>query len=193
MQLTDDEQRYAIMGIAAVIPGFQRAIDLLTGQLDRMRAQLGALQSGTAEPASKFKRSRPKKQAKDATEVQRRASAYWAEMSPEERSAEMQRRLVVRKKKRKMSPEGREAIRNAQKKRWAATKKKPTVKMALKQEQLDKLHPRDARSPRHATWLKTMRNAQLKRWAGMSKAERKATQAAMAAGRQQHVNGEAHA
>jgi hypothetical protein len=192
--VTKDERIY-MMGLTVSIQGLQETEALVREELAERRLKLAALEQRAAgtvlpridpiaalpEPAAKKKR---KGYAKDN---------YWAKLSPEERSIEMMRRMskrAGRQKKNRVSLKGRAAISAAQKKRWAKTKRKPTVKMAvLSLQQLDKLHPRDSRSPRHEAWLETMRVAQLKRWGSMTKAERKARQVAMLAGRQNKVSG----
>jgi hypothetical protein len=76
------EQMIQAAGIAAMIPGFQMAIDALQQSLDRMRAQLQQLQKGDAPPVKA--RRNPSK-------------AYWSSMTPEERSKEMRRRIKKRR------------------------------------------------------------------------------------------------
>ena len=90
---------YEIMGIAAMIPGFQAAVDILQSQLDEMREKLGALQNGNAPK----KPGRPRKEQPpvETGELNARGkplkSGYWATLTPEERSAEMRRRREVQK------------------------------------------------------------------------------------------------
>jgi hypothetical protein len=83
---------------------------------------------------------------------------YWDRMTPEERSAEMKRR-VSRRGQRK----------------------------GLTHSEALKLHPRDKRSPRHGDWVEMMRNVQKQRFANMSVRQRKQWQGAMLAGRQQQA------
>lgn len=70
-----DNTTYTQMGMAALLPGMQHLIELMQGELDRMRTTLEQLQSGEA----------PVK--KDG-----RGSTYWAAMTPEQRSIEMKKR-----------------------------------------------------------------------------------------------------
>lgn len=79
---TDDLNRYAEMGLAALIPGMVRMVELMQQQLDAAKAQLAALQG---RPASK-RLGRPPGKA---------ANSGWAGMTPEQRSAEMKRRIAV--------------------------------------------------------------------------------------------------
>ena len=80
-------------------------------------------------------------------------SAYWAKMTPEERSAEMQRRADMRK---------------------GVT---PAVKLR------PGLHPRDPEHPGHEKWLAGVRKRSRKFWASLSPAQRKERLRKMQAGR----------
>ena len=68
--------------MAAAIPGLQMAIDQLQETLDQIRAQLNG----------EVKRGRPP----GPSQTQ---SAYWAKMTPEERSAEVKRRVALGRSK----------------------------------------------------------------------------------------------
>jgi hypothetical protein len=205
--MTKDERIY-MMGLSSSIHSLEDTIAVMQAELDDRRNRLATLQLRD-EPELLEQRGAPPRITLEAIEPARPASKrkgfaqnnYWDAMSPEERSIEIKRRKALSASKTRKKPHhqvtaaGRAAISAAQKKRWAATKRKPTVKMAPTVRQaridLDKLHPRDARSPKHAEWLEMMRKAQVKHWAGMSKAEKKAQVAAMQASRQPRVNGAA--
>ena len=77
----DETQRYALMGMAAMLPGMEFAVEILQQQIAEMRAVLTDLQSAD-EPA-----------------VQSRRGGWPAD--PEERKAEMARRVNVRAAKTK--------------------------------------------------------------------------------------------
>jgi hypothetical protein len=200
--MTKDERIY-MMGLTSSIHSLEDTIAVMQIELDDRRSRLVTIQLRN-QPEILEQRGAPPRIALAAIEPVKRGrprkgfaqNNYWDNMSPEERSAEIKRRRAVhagntRKQPREMSREGRQAISEAQKARWAKTKRQPTVRLAKQQEKLDKLHPRDARSPKHAEWLEMMRKAQVKHWAGMSKAEKKTQVAAMQASRQPRVNGAA--
>lgn len=141
-------QLHARMGMAALIPGFQRAIDFLQGELDELRTELMAMHGRSLDAAASAAvaapapahRGRPRKTAAPATTpAPAKKRSGWPE-DPEERRQEMKRRQEVKKAKHKAA-----ALSTAAKDRWA----------------------------------------------NMSVRQRKARLAAMAAGRKQHVNGEA--
>jgi hypothetical protein len=75
--------------------------------------------------------------------------AYWAKMTPEERSAEMRRRQALTHSRlearlqegTRFSPTGRERIREAQRKRWREAKAKSQKKLATAR------HPTTTQSP----------------------------------------------
>ena len=82
------------------MPGMQYAVEQMQKMLDDMREALAGLQNGHAPQ----RRGRPRK---DASEVAQQINAYrtegprgyWAKMTPDQRSAEMRRRLEVGKKR----------------------------------------------------------------------------------------------
>jgi hypothetical protein len=104
-------------GIAAMLPGFQMAIDLLEERVADLRSQLAGLQ-GLGVPTVKMHRKslpHPKK---------RKGSNGWS-ANPEERKADMQRRMAKRKpathprdKRHPQHDKWRETMRKAQLKRW---------------------------------------------------------------------------
>ena len=83
-------QNYEAMGMAAMLPGMQHMLDLMQQELDRMRAALGQLQNGTA----KRKPGRPKTTEAVRQSLIRRFG--WSD-DPEERRADMHRRMAKRK------------------------------------------------------------------------------------------------
>jgi hypothetical protein len=90
------------MGIAAMIPGFQMAIDTLQSAIDEMRRQLSNLQNPPAAAPRKQGRTPLTDEERKARIMKRRVSkaarGYWAKMTPEERSVEMKRRLALGRK-----------------------------------------------------------------------------------------------
>jgi hypothetical protein len=111
---------YAVMGVAALLPGMQFMIEQMQAKLDDMRAMLAGLQTG-----ERPRRGRPPGSAKAEG-----ARSAWAGMTAEERSIEMKRRFAVRMAKQtgKMHPrdpnhpkhqEFAAKVRKAQKRAWA--------------------------------------------------------------------------
>lgn len=80
--------KYEQMGLAATLPGMINAVEVLQGEIDRMRAVLGYAQGRGAAP--------------DENEGQELSGqkAYWAKMTPEQRAAEMARRGMMGRAKR---------------------------------------------------------------------------------------------
>ena len=151
-----EDLRIEQMGCAGMIPGLQRSIDAAQAEMARLRARMqraqGELQAAQAELENGV-RPGPGKPPKillpaiDGTVTARAArkrpdNSYWDNMTPEQRSVEMKRRMAVSAGK---------------------IAGKTTVKMAAK------LHPRDPRHPEHEKWRAMMSEAQRKRWAGVSK------------------------
>lgn len=86
------EQYYQAAGLAAMIPGFQMAIDALQAKLEELRTQLTELQSSTHV-----------RQSKNAQHTVRHLinatrKPNWP-TDPEERKAEMKRRMAKRNAK----------------------------------------------------------------------------------------------
>ena len=77
-----EDDTYTQFGMAAIIPGWQYAIDLLQQQLDAFRADLAARQQ---KPGSK-------------PNTNSGALQYWARLTPKQRAAEMLRRGMTRTK-----------------------------------------------------------------------------------------------
>jgi hypothetical protein len=105
---------YEQMGMAALLPGMQFAIECMQRQLDEMRAQLAQMQNGR-QPA---KKSRSMKQ--NPSKV---GNIGWP-ADPAARSAEMKRRMAVARAKAPKikgpgSPAFAKRASNAAKARWA--------------------------------------------------------------------------
>ena len=159
---------YQHMGMAALIPGMQFMLDRMQKELDDLRNVLAGLQQKQKETEE------PPKDLEDYLwkRKSKTSKGYWAAMTSEQRSAEMRRRAKV-----------------------AFTKKQSHADGAI---DVDQLHPRDARSPRHKKWRKNVRSAQRRRWDNMSQQERTAAIDRMLAARaitnqkkSQHINGRA--
>lgn len=119
-----DNLRIEQMGCAGMIPGLQRAIDLVQAEIDRLRLRLEAAQQALAAGGqlalAPARRGRPAKALATAREaVNRAAGSSWANLSPAERSVEMKRRMAVAREKRK-----HDAISSGAKGRWARMGKK---------------------------------------------------------------------
>jgi len=90
---------YEQMGIAAMIPGMQHMLEMMTAELANMRARLGMLQ----EPAAPRKKlGRPKKGAPARVSA---GKSGWSD-DPAERSREMKRRMAVAAKKKGIDAKG---------------------------------------------------------------------------------------
>ena len=89
MKHDSELNRYAASGMAAYLPGMQYMIELMQHELDEFRNRLALLQE-MKEPVEGRKRGRPKGSG---------GSYGWEGMTPEERSAEMKRRMQVHKRK----------------------------------------------------------------------------------------------
>lgn len=98
--MNDSRATYEAMGRAALLPGIQYAVEQMQRMLDDMREALAGLQNGHAPKRV----GRPRKSETDLFELRKKnASAnprgYWAKMTPEERSAEMARRMALGRKR----------------------------------------------------------------------------------------------
>jgi hypothetical protein len=153
MKRNDETVSYAQMGMAAMLPGMVRMVELMQAQVDELRAQLGQMQ-----PPGK-KRGRPsladleqRAAALNGTPSPRAASGWPAD--PEARRAEMRRRMQVA------------AAKNGQ----ALVSKVDN-------------HPRSPGHPGHAKWVAKMKKTRKKAWAVMTEAQRKEQVQRMVAGR----------
>lgn len=150
MKRIDDTKAnmYAQMGMAALLPGFQYALELMQRQLDEFRATLAALQNGAA-PAKRGPgrlRNAPLPVAGSGQLTARGTplkKGYWAQFTPEERVAEMRRRREVQMANKAVHPrdprhpghaEWLRTVGKAAKKSWAkltpAQKRDRLAKMA---------------------------------------------------------------
>jgi len=152
----DNKQRYRErmtayeeMGIAAMLPGMQHMITLMQRELDAMRATLARVQARKSGETPLEEETERKHRYNPSSGVAQRN--YWARMTPEQRRAEMKRRGMVKKGVRK-----------------------PKAKASRAKVDVSKLHPRDARSPKHAAWLETMRQGVRKRMAATTPEQRHA-------------------
>lgn len=158
--LSDADLQALQMGRAAQIPGFQKAIDDLTAGLENLKAEMYEIQNLLAERRRQasipvihesHRLEGPKKPRKKRSGIK----AYWAGMTAEERSAEMQRRMDVHRG-------GKEGKGKAK----------------------AKLHPRDKEHPGHEAWVAKLRRNQRKTWKNLSPEARATRVKNMAAGRQ---------
>jgi hypothetical protein len=128
------ETSYARMGMAAMLPGMQRAAEILQNEIEKFKALLS--DDGTTRPQI-YNASRISKQGEyweSMTLDERRAEMvrrgmksakklknYWANMTPEQRRAEMNRRVAVRaglaEPQRKKLKEKRDTARLEEKRR----------------------------------------------------------------------------
>jgi len=127
MKTQNETELYAQMGLAALIPGMQRMIELMQLELDRMRAQLTGLQASPRRVQTATKRGRPRK-------VRETLATGWP-ADPAERKLEAQRRMQVRLAKRAKATHPRhpdhpdhaawvKSVSAAQKKKWAGMSNK---------------------------------------------------------------------
>jgi hypothetical protein len=98
---------FQTMGIAAMLPGMQHMLELMQHELDRMREMLAAAQTGELPRAVvknlgyRVEQRRPVGRPPRTPEQARfKAKSGWDKLSPEERSAEMMRRIQVAREKR---------------------------------------------------------------------------------------------
>jgi hypothetical protein len=101
---TDDTElkQYAQFGMAAMLPGMIHAREILDRRIREMQEQLAGLQDGKKQDGRRNNKGG--------------AAAYWAKLTPEERSAEMKRRGMTHAQASKVA--------NA---RWAKVRKNDTV------------------------------------------------------------------
>jgi len=96
----DETKKYALMGMAAMLPGMELAVEVLQRQIAEMRAALNGLQEAEALPTAKRK-------------VNDNRGGWPAD--PQARKEEMARRLAARK----ANSKGHK-LSEAAKERWAA-------------------------------------------------------------------------
>lgn len=142
---------YEEMAVVAVLNNLTHLSQIMQREIDDARALLE--RANGAEPSAALKHGRPRLAASVRALVAEAEAkgrgSSWQGMSAEERSAEMARRRAVG------------AARQA-----AAA-------------DVDRLHPRDPRSPRHEAWITKLRKIQKKRWTAMTPKMQKAQLAKM--------------
>jgi hypothetical protein len=102
-----DQKTLIKAGIAAFLPGMRLALDTMEGQFREYRAMLDQLENGDLEVFMPPRRGRPSKALIEARAMEESSTVgmkakqsdgvkgYWAQMTPQERSAEMRRRFQV--------------------------------------------------------------------------------------------------
>jgi hypothetical protein len=85
---------YSVFGMAALLPGMQHMLNRMQKELDDFRQGLLAAQNGQAP--IKRGRGRPRKEQSDQA-GHTSGNKAWANLTPEQRSAEMRRRQQVAK------------------------------------------------------------------------------------------------
>ena len=90
-------ERFREFGMAHVLVGMRYAHEILGRAIEEMALRLAAEQGKPAQPQAKLSR-RPKEPAKN--KIASAARGYWANLTPEQRSAEVIRRRKVAAKKR---------------------------------------------------------------------------------------------
>lgn len=147
------------IGLAALLPGMRRMIELMTKAYEEQHEKLARLQdNGTGLTRSGKKLGRPRTTLAKADVggeaiKSKSGGASWANMTKEERSAEMKRRQQV-----------------------AETNKRSRAQAAA-------THPRDPNHPKHAQWVKNLQKSSKAYWDRMSEAQRKGKTATMVAAR----------
>ena len=106
MTSDDDTSQYVRMGIAVLLPGMEHTIKVLQHQVDEMRARLAELGQGqvkrrgrpkTVLPVVKRRGRGPGRKNNPAPAPAAKTAGGGWPADPEERKAEMARRLAVRK------------------------------------------------------------------------------------------------
>lgn len=97
-----NEKRMTMMGVAAMLPGMQLALDVLQAQISEYRTLLQALQMADG--------TMPKRRGRPPGTQKKLLSAPAVEEAPAKKSV--------------MTPAGRKALSVAMKKRWAEAKKR---------------------------------------------------------------------
>jgi|SRR5882672_4974940 len=154
MKHSEETTTYAQMGMAALLPGMQYMLERMQHQLDEFRSQLAVLQTPVVSTNGNAPRitKNGKRIGRPRKEVAPVLRSGWP-ADPEERKAEMKRRMQVRKQRRANSP------------RADSSAPAPT-------------HPRDANHPDHEAWVKKIRKANKRAWNGLNPEQRKARIAA---------------
>ena len=160
---------YQRMGMAALIPGMQFMIDRMQKELDDLRQVLTGLQQEKETDDDEPVGDLEKWLYKRKSKS---SKSYWAGMTPKERSAEMKRRAKV------------------------AFDKKQAATAPGEEVDIDSLHPRDSRSPRHKAYVAKVKRGQKRYWDNLSPEARETRISNMinARGdiRHEHINGRAN-
>jgi hypothetical protein len=170
MKPQDDIYRQA--GIAAFLPGFQYAVELMQSQLDQMRAQLNGLQNEDAPRRGRPKNPKVPPRGTEAYRAYDRERQRQKRKQPPVASGELNARGTPLK-------QGYWATLTAEQ-RSVEMKKRQRVAHARKNEHL---HITDPRNPNHQAWLESLSAARKKDWEKLTPAQRKERLAKLAAGR----------
>jgi len=161
MKRNDETVSYAQMGMAAMLPGMVRMVELMQTQVDELRAQLGQMQPPKKKMGRPSKADLEQRAAADAGQLARSPRANGAASGwpadPEARRAEMRRRMQVA------------AAKNGQ---------------SLVKARFQPNHPRNVDHPDHAKWVAKMKKGRKKAWAAMTEAQQKEQVQKMVAGQQ---------
>lgn len=122
MKHDPDTLHHAQLGLMALLPGIDHAIERLQAERESILARLAAMQNGDA----------PAKRGGGRPPGKGRGSTGWS-ADPEERKAEMQRRMAKWNPNFRQKKGFREKMRAAAKKRWAK------MKPAERKQQLAKM------------------------------------------------------
>jgi hypothetical protein len=116
MKFNRETTTYAQMGMAALIPGMQYMIEHMQKELDSMREYLGILQTADDDGGDKGPMKNPKRV--------KGSQGPWKDMTPEERSIEMRRRMAVARgekpARKQAKPVKDSALSQERRKAWAA-------------------------------------------------------------------------
>lgn len=151
-------------GLATKLVGLVHAKELIEREIETVRAELDRAHNGGNGRV--FVEGR-------ALDIGKKhgASGPWAAMTPEERSVEMKQRMAKRKKSYWARMTAEERAAEMQRRILVHQGKAPSLKAT---DGVEKLHPRDPRSPKHAAWIKKMRKASKASWEKLTAAERQA-------------------
>jgi hypothetical protein len=97
MKKSQETTRYAQMGMAALLPGMTYMLELMTKAVAEHRDLLSFMQ--------------------DAGQIVAKGRNGWPD-DPEERSAEMKRRMAVAKENKRLTPEGLANLRKIRRRSW---------------------------------------------------------------------------
>ena len=155
--------KFEEMGMATLLPGMIYAHEQWGKFIEEFKERLRRVQARNSSHAGDdYEPGEPDETPARKTGSGSAQAAYWARMTPKQRSKEMKRRGMV----------GRSKKSGAEKRVFAQpgelTKRGTPAKM----------HPRDPRHPGHDAYIAKLRKSQRKYWDGTSPEERKARYAA---------------